>query len=284
MESIPSYEQVVGVKQLSDGERAIELKRLLEYNAAENRLSIVGNRYIYHFMMDEICRTKPVQHESLWSVYHCDAEGGIERLAEECLRRRGSLRPQDIFETYRVNRGCVSIFQAGTAKHLYQRFGATSVLDPCAGWGGRLLAAHSLGLRYTGIDTNPHLMKPYSLILKDLNDPNLRMIWQSCLDTDFEAIDYDFVLTSPPYGNVELYTGMPEWPSKEAFYNAFLIPLLEKCLRSCRGRYVCFNISPAMYSDLLRCGFRPCDTMVDLPQRVRGGVDKQNKIYIWVKN
>jgi len=283
MDKIPTYEEIVAWKKLTDQERQIELQKLRNYDATDNRLSIVGNSYIYHFMMDEICRTKPIQHESLWSVYHCDAEEGIDRLADETLRRRGSLRPKDVFETYRVNRGCVAIFQPGTAKHLYQHFAATSILDPCAGWGGRLLAAHSLGLKYTGMDTNPHLIQPYAGILRDLNDPNLKMIWGSCLDIDFEAIDYDFVLTSPPYINLELYTGMAEWPCKEAYYNSFLMPLLDKCLRSCRGRYVCFNISPTMYSDLLACGYRPCNLMIPLPQRVRAGVDKQNKIYIWFK-
>jgi len=58
---------------------------------------------------------------------------------------------------------------------------------------------------------------------------NLRMIWDSCLDVDFSKIDYDFVLTSPPYINMEVYEHIPEWSSNEDFYRNFLISLINKC-------------------------------------------------------
>jgi DNA modification methylase len=115
------------------------------------------------------------------------------------------------------------------------------------------------------------------------------MIWQSCLDVDFSTIDYDFVLTSPPYVNLEIYEHMKEWSTDEAFYRGFFIPLWQKCVDNIKkGGTVCFNISPKMYDDALKFGLTPCDDQEDLLQQMgqkanalKKGKKKQDKIYIW---
>jgi hypothetical protein len=115
------------------------------------------------------------------------------------------------------------------------------------------------------------------------------MIWDSCLDVDFGAIDYDFVLTSPPYVNLEVYEHMPEWAKDEDFYLNFFIPLWRKCCTHIKkGGHVAFNISPKMYEDALRHGLTPCDESEDLLQQMgqktaslKKGKKKQDKIYVW---
>ena len=283
MTDVPTYQQVVECKQLTEIERLIDLEKLKLYEATDNRICRAGNAYIYHYMLDHIMRTRPKNHESLYDVYHKGSEGGTEKLAQEVLRRRGTLRPKDIFEVYRVNRGCVAVFAPSTAKYLYKLFGATSVLDPCSGWGGRMLAAHSLGIRYTGMDTNLSLQLPYHQMMSELSDPNLTMMWGDCLKQNFADVDYDLVLTSPPYVNVELYEHMKPWAGRKDYTDNFLIPLLNKCLAHCKGKYVCFNISPEMYEDLLKANYREANLKICFPQRIRMGKDKQHKIYVWFK-
>jgi hypothetical protein len=146
-----------------------------------------------------------------------------------------------------------------------------------------MLGAHSLSIKYTGIDTNINLKPAYDEMIQDLNDPNLRMIYDDCLNVDFSNIDYDFVLTSPPYINLEVYENMKPFESDKLFYTKFLIPLLEKCLTHIKNNgWVCFNISPKMYDALLKYGFRPADEEHDLLQQKRLGKDKQDKIYCWI--
>ena len=90
------------------------------------------------------------------------------------------------------------------------------MLDPTAGWGGRMLGAWALGIDYTGIDTNVNMKPAYDSMIEMLNsktpaifeEPKLQMLWQSALDVDFSTLDYDFVLTSPPYVNLEIYEHM----------------------------------------------------------------------------
>jgi DNA modification methylase len=123
----------------------------------------------------------------------------------------------------------------------------------------------------------------------EVDRPDLKMIWQSCLDVDFSKIDYDFVLTSPPYVNLEIYEHMTEWSDDEAFYKGFFIPLWTKCVQHIKkGGHVCFNISPKMYADAVKFGLTPCDSEEDLKQQMgqkvamlTKGKKKQDKIYIW---
>jgi hypothetical protein len=115
------------------------------------------------------------------------------------------------------------------------------------------------------------------------------MIWQSCLDVDFSVIEYDFVLTSPPYVNLEIYEHMTPWESDELFYRGFFIPLWQKCVDHIKpGGHVAFNISPKMYEDALKFGLTPCHEEEDLKQQMgqrslslKTGKKKQDKIYVW---
>ncbi len=117
----------------------------------------------------------------------------------------------------------------------------------------------------------------------------LNMIWDSCLAVDFSKLDYDFVLTSPPYVNLELYEHMTPWAKDEDFYTNFFIPLHTKCVTHIKqGGHVAFNISPKMYADALKFGLTPCDEEEDLLQQMGQKVDalkkgkkKQDKIYVW---
>jgi DNA modification methylase len=195
------------------------------------------------------------------------------------------------------------MFKATTAKYLYKKYKAKSVLDPTAGWGGRMLGAWSLGIDYTGCDTNVEMISAYDNMIQFLNaetgfdnalfavdnGAKLNMIWDSCLNVDFGKLDYDFVLTSPPYVNLELYEHMTPWETDQAFYELFFIPLWQKCVDNIKaGGHVCFNISPKMYADAVKFGLTPCHKEEDLLQQMgqkantlKAGKKKQDKIYIW---
>ena len=112
-------------------------------------------------------------------------------------------------------------FKPTIAMNVYSQVKATAVLDPCAGWGGRLLGAVAMGLKYVGIDTNVALKPAYDEMMTTLGITST-MLWQDALSVDFSAIDYDCVLTSPPYVNLEIYEGMTPFQSDFAFYRTSL--------------------------------------------------------------
>lgn len=280
-----TIEDIIAHKKLPQDKLLSDLTTLRKYKAEKNERKFCGNPFLYHFQLENLCKVKIKNHPSLYDKMA--DETLYNQLYQQVLKlnRTGSLANR-FFEANRFN-NAVCFFKASTAKFLYNKFKATKVLDPTAGWGGRLLGAWSLGIDYTGIDTNINLKSAYDDMIEHLpkNESKLSMIFDDCLKVDFSKIDYDFVLTSPPYVNLEMYECMEPFPSDESFYKDFLIPLIEKCLTHIKeGGTVCINISPSMYEKLLKRGYRSCDEEFDLLQQKRLSKSKQDKIYCWNKN
>ena len=88
------------------------------------------------------------------------------------------------------------------------------VLDPCAGWGDRLLGALSLGVgAYVGVDPNPLVHPGYAEAIRLLGGKRARHHQLVCCP--FESYegpgDFDVIFTSPPFGRYERYfTGTPD--------------------------------------------------------------------------
>ena len=270
-----------------------DLRKLMEIDANINKYSSIGNPFLYHFQLKNLLKCRRGDKKSIYDLY-ADTKLWEKMISDTKKRNRGGQSAAaNVFECYRINLGSVVMFKSVTAKHIYKKYGATSVLDPTSGWGGRMLGAWALRIDYTGIDTNIEMKPAYDEMIDFLDaesnpffdsEYKLKMIWESCLDVDFSKIDYDFVLTSPPYINMEIYEHMPKWSNDELFYREFLNPLIEKCKTHIKkGGYVCFNISPKMYTDALKYGLIPCDIEEDLPQNLgqKTGKKAPDKIYIW---
>ena len=297
-----TIDDIVNHKLISDEELNKDLNNLNKYDCAENENNFAGNRFLYHFQFANLLHcTRERSGKPRDTIYDIWADPIKKAFLIDQTRKRnrgGKVPANNIFEFYMINTGSIVMFKSITAKYLYKKYRATAVLDPTAGWGGRMLGAWSLGIDYVGIDTNIDMKPAYDGMMDFLankvtfgnglfaveNTSKLEMIWDSCLTVDYSKINYDFVLTSPPYSNMELYRGMTPWPSDTDFYLTFLIPLYEKCIKHIKpGGHVCLNISPKMYEDSLKLGLPPCDTEEDLLQQLgqAKGKKKQDKIYIW---
>lgn len=280
-----------------------DLDNLNKFDASTNANNFAGNPFLYHFQFKNLLKCRREDGKTIYDIAANQAEW--DKLIEDTkVRNRGGRTAAgNVFECFRINLGSVVMFKSTTAKYLYKKYKATKVLDPTAGWGGRMLGAWSLGIDYTGIDTNIEMIPAYNDMMTFLkaetgfdnalfeidNGSKLNMIWQSCLDVDFSQIEYDFVLTSPPYINLEIYEHMELWDSDTAFYKEFFIPLWEKCCKHIKkGGHVAFNISPKMYAAALKNGLTPCDEEEDLKQQMgqkanslKAGKKSQDKIYVW---
>ena len=273
-----TFNDVVNSKYISDEELTNDLINLIKFNADTNCVKFCGNKFLYHFQTENLLSVKRQKHPLLKDImkdetlYNKLINGVIKR------KRTGTLLNR-LFECYRVNTGAVVFFKPATAKYLYKKYDATHVLDPTAGWGGRMLGAYALNIDYTGIDTNTNMKESYDGMMAHMNSTKLKMIWESALTVDFSEIDYDFVLTSPPYVNIEQYEGMNLFKDNDEFYEEFLIPLIDKCRKHIkRNGKVAFNISPKMYNELLSYNYQASDDIIDLPQQ---GDKKNDKIYVW---
>lgn len=297
-----TWQDIVSHKQRSPVELRQDLLALLAVRTDRNPAAAAGNRFLYHYQFENLLRCRRLRsgrpRASLAEIW-ADPDLRAHLLDQTRLRARGgSSLANNIFECYRINTGSIVMFKAAAARYVYARYGAHRVLDPCAGWGGRMLGAWSLGLDYVGIDTNRDMAAAYDGMIAFLQDfaeidnplfetdrtSHLRMIWDSCRAVDFGQIDYDFVLTSPPYINMEIYEHMPLWPSDEAFYREFYIPLYHQLRANIKkGGTICLNVSPGMHAAALEYGLPPPDGEEDLLQQAgqARGRKPQDKIYIW---
>ena len=273
-----TFEDVLNHKKISNDELLYDITKLKDWEADKNAIKFCGNKFLYHFQIENLLDVKRPRHPLLKTIMN-DPEAKEKFINEVKKRKRTGSLVCRIFETYRINKGAVIFFKPATAKYIYKHYKATHVLDPTAGWGGRMLGAWSLDIHYTGIDTNTTMKPAYDEMITTLNSNKLKMIWESALTVDYSEIDYDFVLTSPPYINLELYDNMTPFKDEDEFYNDFLIPLIDKCRKHIkRNGKVAFNISPKMYQQLLSYGYENANETLDLPQQ---GAQKGDKIYIW---
>jgi len=286
-----TIEDIEKHKLISDDELSDDLDSLRAHLSEKSPNSFCGNRFLYHYQLVNLMHCR---RENAKTLYELSSDEWNKLIDDTRKRDRGGRTAAgNVFECFRINRGSVVMFKSAAAKYIYQKYGATSVLDPTAGWGGRMLGAWAADVDYTGIDTNVNMKPAYDEMIEFIrkkdsksllgSQTTLSMIWDSCLDVDFSEIEYDFVLTSPPYVNMEVYEHMTEWSSDEVFYKEFFNPLWQKCVDNIsRPGTVCFNVSPKMYADAISYGLPECDLEEDLAQQLGQQKKKSaDKIYIW---
>ena len=283
-EPCPTYADVLAERRLSPEALSKEFAKLKSYKVDLKSRCFAGNPILYHFQLDNLCRVK-TKVGSLYEIMQDDKKrvDWWEKVNRYAYGSRPSAPATRYFELFRRLTGCVAFFKPTVAINVYKQVRATAVLDPCAGWGGRLLGAAAIGIPYTGIDTNVSLKPGYDEMVAKLDIKNTQMLWSNALEVDFSTIDYDCVLTSPPYINLEIYVGMTPFSSDDEFYTKFLIPLINKCRNNIRrAGMVCFNISPPMYEALTTTyAYDKCSSEVPMLQQKVRGKDKEDKVYCW---
>ena len=85
------------------------------------------------------------------------------------------------------------------------------VLDPCHGWGGRLVGAMLADVEeYVGVDPSPDAHEGVSKIyeaFKDYQETKVTLIQKPFEDCEWKDGEFDFALTCPPYFDIEKYSG-----------------------------------------------------------------------------
>jgi len=150
--------------------------------------------------------------------------------------------------------GNVTKYRTVTAKSIVKFYGAKKVLDPCIGWGGRMLGALAAGAQYVGCEPDPKTVKGLCGILEDLPDDvkkGATIIGEPAeigLGAGAGASGpFDMILTSPPYFNLEVYTGGDQSTGRHATWELWtdnwLKPIILQCLALLReGGMSCWSV------------------------------------------
>jgi len=135
---------------------------------------------------------------------------------------------------------------------------AKRVLDPCMGWGGRLLGAVASGAEYVGFDPNTETYNHLNELVDFLGvQSKVRLICDDALNmNDYGIGQFDVVLTSPPYFDLEIYckestqsvtdtSNYSQWDEK------FLNPLIKKCVSHLNPNgKSCWNVAKVGTNDM----------------------------------
>lgn len=80
------------------------------------------------------------------------------------------------------------------------------LLDPCAGWGDRLVGALSLNAaEYVGVDPNPRLREGHERAAAELQSSTKAALHTSPFEDVQGLGEFDVVFTSPPFADYETY-------------------------------------------------------------------------------
>ena len=218
---------------------------------------------------------------------------------------QGKSPEQARYGVFRLYYGSTQGFKPLIAKWLYSMYSPkVAVLDFSAGWGGRCLAAMSLGIPYIGIDTNVDLKPVYERMVRELkpllpeSQCRVTMKFKDAASVSYGDYEYDMVFASPPYFKTlrlaEVYAHMPHYASRQEFNDRFLFPAVRNTYANLkRGGTYAINVQEDAFQDIRRANILPPRVAAKhrlfiQPRFAKGNPvnpDKQYKeyIYIWKK-
>ena len=180
------------------------------------------------------------------------------------------------------------IFKPYNVCDLILRYNPKKVLDFTMGWGGRLIGACACGIeKYIGIEMNINLKNPYERMIEMIKSTNciteIELYFQDCLTIDYSTLDYDFVFTSPPYYDIEIYNNTNNYNSIEEWNNSFYIPLITNIFSNLKqDGYFCLNIPTKIY-DVCVSILGEASDRIELNKKRRPNSRYTEYIYIWKK-
>jgi hypothetical protein len=256
-------------------------------------LSQIGNKVVNKYTLIERLNAMGKQNINFYDLYYnrkyFKNKSFVKKMVDFYKQHRKNYNDARIF--FRISNlyySAISIFKPLIAMKIYCMYKPNSILDFTMGWGGRLVGACALDIpNYIGIDSNMNLREPYNKMSKFLHKHSktkMDLYFQDALTIDYSKLDYDMVLTSPPYYNTEIY-GTNEKKTKEQWEKDFYIPLFERTFKYLKnGGYYCLNIPKEIYQNVAIKVLGKQTTNFLLPKSKRSGDEKYEEfIYVWNK-
>lgn len=252
----------------------------------------IGRKFVGYFTNLERLNTRTKSGENFWDFYknrhNLTSKNYVKNMFKYYENNKNMTNLKIWWRLFNLYKGSINIFKPTIAMFVYYKYKPKSILDPTMGWGGRLVGASALNIfKYTGIDLNPNLKKPYNEMvktLKPLTKTNIKLIFKNALKVDYSKIDYDLVLTSPPYYNIEIYNGTIKM-NKEEWNNKFYKPLFNKTYTHLKkGGYYCLNVPQELYNNVCLDLFGEATEFLPLPKVARTKNETYKEyIYVWKK-
>lgn len=236
--------------------------RNISVRGVSNNTKYKGKTYTLVHKLDEywfinVLSDLYVEEERVKSKLISEKESPIEWFVNNKSTIPHELLPFERREYIYANVREASQFKLTISKYLYRLFGASKILDPCAGWGDRLLSAMVLGLEYHGYDPNSALHPHYNQMIADFGSDKKHKV--DCVpfeDVTLEPEYYDFSLCSPPYFDFEQYSNentqsIQRYKTADNWLNHFMYKLIDNVYHGLKiGSYFVLHLSDNRFFSL----------------------------------
>ena len=267
----------------------------MDYHNLKNRyktvskLSCVGNLVVDYFTLGERLHTGLKSGVSFYMFLDewetkWKHNANILRMYHESTY---TSHVRKVRNAYKMWIGMVNIFKPlQTLTFLETLPCNVALLDPTAGWGGRLVGSCVKGIpKYIGIEHNVNLCEPYSRLcdfLKTQSTTEIEMHFQDAVTIDYTKLKYDLIITSPPYYNLEKYREMVLYKTKKEWIDRFYKPLFVSIFDSLLvGGAMALNVNDELYQMFVGI-FGGCNMRIPMDSRGRNPEYKEY-LYIWIK-
>jgi len=144
---------------------------------------------------------------SAFEDWHTDK--GLMRSIRFQLKMGDPVTPRRVLRAISMQRRTPTIFKPAVAQYLYERYGkGKAVWDPCMGYGGRLMGAIAAGVAvYVGTDVDEETVEGNRRLAEALGVAKYQVSLHEHPAETFNPPEVGMVFTSPPYFDVELYSG-----------------------------------------------------------------------------
>ena len=150
-----------------------------------------------------------------------------------------------------------TMFRPHLAKMITEYYSAKTVLDPCCGWGGRLLGVVAAGAKYIGFEPNTETFQHLKELVSFLQiEDKVELYCEGAESIPSHGIESEMVLTSPPYYITEIYCDEASQSihgkkTYEEWRDRWLWPVIEGALTTLIPNGAsCWNVAPKMVDDV----------------------------------
>lgn len=235
----------------------------------------VGNHIFKHFMPHMVeAKFRQISPYEVFNNYM-----QLRSVLEHTLKIKKSILPDFVYDNLIYFNGGVVGFPCSVAKAITHKYCVEegTVVDPCAGWGGRLLGTITSGRKYIGFEPWNKTTVCIEGMIEFLKIDNAKVI--NSKFTQKNAPRYcDLVFTSPPYFDLEIYgksITKKEWLSlmKSIFMYS------ERSLK--KGSYLILNLPRSLKVELPSTTLKEFAPIYFHTSSRRKSTKKAEILFIW---
>ncbi|MBS4034378.1 MAG: DNA modification methylase [Ignavibacterium sp.] len=192
-------------------------------------------------------------------------KGFISSISQWMSKQQDVVHHRQYIDVAKANTGTQMAheFKPYLARDIYQDYceEGAKVLDPCAGWGGRMMGFASSGLGGEYFATDPSVktfqglqkLRDFLLSASNIAKPKINLFNKPFEDLKVPTSYFDFAFTSPPYFDTEIYSdeetqAFIRYKTIGEFNKKFLTVLIQKVMKSLKANgFFVINIGGSQY-------------------------------------